>query len=114
MPLHFCTIYRNGQAHNNILCLALVDSNMSDSEIVQRVRSYADKDRYSDFKFISQKDVSMFKPLSKEQIENDSCHALWGCAETFEENTAVMYFAKSVISAINYYQKISDGKKWYE
>lgn len=117
LPMHFCTIYRNGQAHNSILCFAKIKTTSllnSDNEIIDQIKKCVNSDDYSDVKFVSKDDVCNYDSISLEQISDDSMDAISGRAQPFPDNTAVMYFKKSVTAAINFFSKGNSGERWYE
>lgn len=111
VPLHFCTIYRNGQAHNSILCTGEFLGSLSDSEIINRIKSHVDADRFADFRFVDIEDIAEYTSIDLKDIETDSFNALSDLSTPFAENVTAMYFKKSVKAVINYHEKKS---KWYE
>ncbi len=115
IPMHFCTIYRKGTKHNNILCFAkIVGGEYKDEDLIKIIRKNTDKKRYIDFKFVGKNDTQKFETISIEDIEKDSIMATNNKSKAFGENRAVMYFAQSVSAAINYFQDARKEKKWYE
>ena len=117
VPLHFCTVYRNGQAHNSILCMATIkttENMQSDEEILDTIKAAASPDRYKDFRFVNCNDVENFKSITLKEISDDSWDALNDRAAPFDDNLAIMYFKDSICKVIRYYEKTLSGKKWYE
>lgn len=99
VPLHFCTVYRNGQAHNSILCMAKIkaDGGMeSDKEIIESIKKVASSDRYQNFRFVNQEEAKCFKSITLKEISEDSWEALNDRAKPFNNDSAVMYFKDSV------------------
>ena len=112
-PIHFCTIYRNGQAHNSLLCMAIIELDESDEEILERL--YAnDSKRYMNYKFVNEESLDEFKSISIKEIEIDSLAALSNNAKPVKEGTAIMYLKKSVNAVKNYYKRIQNNINWYE
>ena len=117
VPLHFCTVYRNGQAHNSILCMAIIKSEEgmeSDEQIINSIRRVASSDRYHDFRFVNQEEAKSFKSITMNEISEDSWEALNDRATAFDDDSAIMYFKDSVCKVISYYEKMLSGKSWYE
>ena len=113
LPIHFCTIYRNGQPHNSILCVAKFIGQKSDEEIINTIKEHANKERYIDFRLINSNDVNDFNPIDLKEIERDSLAALSDSATDFEDNKCVMYFGNSVKAVSNLYSKLEKGENWY-
>lgn len=113
LPIHFCTIYRNGQAHNSILCVAKFNGQNSDEEIIKIIREHADKERYIDFRMINLKEANEFDPISIKDIEKDSLAALSGSASNFDGKRCSMYFHKSIQAVSNLYSKLEKGENWF-
>lgn len=117
LPMHFCTIHRNGQAHNSILCFAKIktdDNIKSDKDIITLIKKHIKKEDYSDFKFVNSADLDNYKSVTLEEISDDSMNALSERAEPFPDNTAVMYFRKSVMAAENFFKNNRSGDDWFK
>lgn len=114
VPLHFCTIYRNGQPHNSILCTAIMKSLKTDEDIIAELSERVDKYRYSEFRFVNKNNIEEYTPIDLEKIATDSFNAISDQAKSFPENSTVMYFNESVSAVTQYHNKIALGLKWYE
>lgn len=84
---------------------------LSDSEIINRIKTHVDADRFADFRFVDIEDIAEYTSIDLKDIETDSFNALSNLSTPFAENVTTMYFKKSVKAVINYHEKKS---KWYE
>ena len=121
IPLHFCTIYRNGQAHNSILCAAVINGDKTDEEILKIIDGYRQeqdnkqrKKEYEKYAFVNIETASEYKSITLEEIESDSYKAISNKAEEFSSDSAVMYFKKSIKVAIRYCKERYLSKTWDE
>lgn len=115
IPIHFCTIYRNGQAHNSLLCMArIIDECKTDEEIISKLRQKVNSQKYRDFRFVNANDIDNYEAITLEEIAKDSLDALSNKAIPFKDNKVVMYFQNSIFALQSYYEKLSNGYKWYE
>ena len=112
-PIHFCTIYRNGQAHNSLLCMAIIELDESDEEILAKLCAN-NSGRYMNYKFVNEENLDEFKPISIKEIEIDSLAALSNNSTPVAEGTSIMYLKKSINAIKNYYKRIQNNINWYE
>lgn len=113
LPLHFCTTYRNGVGHNNLLCVAYFDNGYSDEDILSHLRKNINSAFYEDFAFVETSDVFTYKSLTRTEIESDSLKA-WSKTNTaYPEKTATMYFEKSIKAISSFWDSYSRGGKWF-
>ena len=118
IPLHFCTIYRNGRAHNSLLCMAVIEEGRSDEELLALFRDKVDKSLYTDFRFVSSGDTKKYSPITMEEIMQDSINALTDNKNYFDSanNRITMYFPKSVIAVLSFYKRSkndTNGDAWF-
>lgn len=120
IPLHFCTIFRNGEAHNNLLCVATFNfegeenKEKTDAEIIEIIKSKDGiKDYYSDFRFVDSTEINDFNPITLKEIELDSIKSLSNSSEVYEGNQAMIYFQNSIKAVENYYKSNKLGFNWY-
>lgn len=114
IPLHFCTTYRNGVGHNNLLCVAFFEGARSDEEILKSLREKVDTKVYEDFAFVDISDSAKYKSLTRKEIENDSLKALSNSNSIYCDNTATMYFAKTICAVRSFWDFFKSGKNWYD
>lgn len=117
LPLHFCTIFRRGVAHNSMLCTATIvnpECVSNDEELIEYIYQKADHEKYEEFRLVSSEDVCDFSSISLDAIEADSIKASENKAPKFVPNSAIMYFDKSIKAVENYYSGKRNNMKWYE
>jgi len=114
IPLHFCTTYRNGVGHNNLLCVAYFEGAHSDEEILKSLREKVDTKVYEDFAFVDISDSAKYKSLTRKEIENDSLKALSNSNSIYCDNTATMYFAKTICAVRSFWDFYKSDKNWYD
>lgn len=113
IPLHFCTTYRNGVGHNNLLCVAYFEDGHSDEDILRNLRGRINTKFYADFAFVDISDSSAYTSLTRAEIESDSLRALSKSNLVYPEKTATMYFEKSIRAISSFWACFRRGKKWF-
>lgn len=101
-PFGYCTIYRNGKAHNSILCHAKISNpnNLEDEELIKYILQNKTND-YEEIRFVNVDDVSEFRCLTLEEIREDSEKAEYEANEPFGEDVCILHFKDSIRGACN-------------
>lgn len=105
-PFGYCTIYRNCKPHNCLLCFAKInESGLSDEQILDKIRkTILSKDLYTEVNFVSANDVEDLKPLTLDEIREDSELATNAKDSKIGENRCIMYFKESIKEAQAYFK----------
>lgn len=105
----YCTIYRNCLPHNCLLCYATIENDkLSDEELKIKIQNHLEsqevkKTKYQVVKFVSSNEVNYLKPLTLDEIRDDS--ELGDVVNSkIGENRCIMYFEESIKDAENYYK----------
>lgn len=121
-PFAICTVPRYGKLHNGILCFAIINNNLSDDEIIQRINNKLEKSkdiypqhyRYSDVRWVAYSDTDFIEAhqLTSEDVFKDSQNASIGKAKDYSsEEKYINNISVSIKEAIQYLKRKSENVK---
>lgn len=109
--LGYNPIYRYGKKHNSLLCVAIINSDCTDNDIIKKIKSYIKRTPlqqstevlFSDCKFINLEELDSCTELTLEQQKIDSQKAAYQENNNFEgkEDIYIPYFKDSVKKALS-------------